>query len=358
MVAYFPPPYPDELFYSICARFAALMRYPSPREMMQDLFGKTSIIATIEFPSHLGNFVNAVPWPEIYSVENIIQRYTLLPLYTPFMPTGRLNQIKADMCSNRGMGIHMRAGLMADGMLVLGKLRYCPKCFQEDQEKFHDSYWHRAHQIAGVNICPIHHIFLEESQAQRTGQRTRYLFYSAKDSIEQTVHQRNDTTPNKLLTYISDDVFWLLASSDLAGNPSKIHQGYLTQLTKRRFANKNGRLNTQKLLVEFTNFYGNDVLDSIGCNINGVKDNWLLRLLHRSDRVYPPLRHILLIRFLGLTTQEFFQFVEEIELDNLRSSQSSSEPLPKELKARNLPTFDSVWDGKLKMCQHPIFSTT
>jgi len=34
--------------------------------------------------------------------------------------------------------------------------RYCPACAVLDREKFGEAYWHRIHQITGINVCAIH----------------------------------------------------------------------------------------------------------------------------------------------------------------------------------------------------------
>ncbi len=35
-------------------------------------------------------------------------------------------------------------------------LRYCPLCAKEDRNVYGETYWHRAHQMMGVNFCPKH----------------------------------------------------------------------------------------------------------------------------------------------------------------------------------------------------------
>ena len=42
-------------------------------------------------------------------------------------------------------------------------LRYCPLCAEEDREKHGETYWHREHQIIGIDVCPKHGCFLKET---------------------------------------------------------------------------------------------------------------------------------------------------------------------------------------------------
>jgi len=45
MVGFFPDPYPDELLYSVCARYHHRVRYRAHRATAQDLFGARVVTA-------------------------------------------------------------------------------------------------------------------------------------------------------------------------------------------------------------------------------------------------------------------------------------------------------------------------
>jgi len=48
-------------------------------------------------------------------------------------------------------------------------LRYCPICAEADRERYGESYWHRVHQMQGVDICPYHHCRLVDSSVLISG---------------------------------------------------------------------------------------------------------------------------------------------------------------------------------------------
>jgi len=50
MIGYFPEPYPDELFYSLCARFGDRMKYANKLTVARDLFGKSTATAVVDLP--------------------------------------------------------------------------------------------------------------------------------------------------------------------------------------------------------------------------------------------------------------------------------------------------------------------
>lgn len=42
-------------------------------------------------------------------------------------------------------------------------IRFCPECAKEDREKYGETFWHRAHQIQRIRVCPKHRCFLENT---------------------------------------------------------------------------------------------------------------------------------------------------------------------------------------------------
>lgn len=61
MIGCFPDPYPDELLYSVCARFHERVQYPNKKSTIRELFGSITATAVVDLPSNLGNLVAALP---------------------------------------------------------------------------------------------------------------------------------------------------------------------------------------------------------------------------------------------------------------------------------------------------------
>jgi len=57
MITCFPDPHPDEIFYSLCARYANRMKYSAKTAVTRDLFGSNAPLVNIAFPSRLGTLV-------------------------------------------------------------------------------------------------------------------------------------------------------------------------------------------------------------------------------------------------------------------------------------------------------------
>ncbi|MEJ6483798.1 TnsD family Tn7-like transposition protein [Nostoc punctiforme UO1] len=74
-----------------------------------------------------------------------------------------------------------------------------------------------------------------------------------------------------------------------------------------------GRIRIQELLKAFKNHYTLQILDRVQCPLDEqIRDNWLAQLVRFPQRVHHPLRHLLLIQFLGHTAKEFFELQEAL----------------------------------------------
>jgi hypothetical protein len=75
----------------------------------------------------------------------------------------------------------------------------------------------------------------------------------------------------------------------------------------------NGNIRAKELANRFSEHYPATILESLECEIGSPYRSWLLRLLHSglTGISQHPIRHILLILFLGHTTEEFFTSSEK-----------------------------------------------
>ena len=58
MIGNFPERYPDELFYSLCARYSDIRRYQLIRAIFRDLFRSEQPIGSTLLARKLGVFIN------------------------------------------------------------------------------------------------------------------------------------------------------------------------------------------------------------------------------------------------------------------------------------------------------------
>src|SRR5258706_226199 len=310
MVGSFPTPYLDEIFYSIYARYASSTGY-SALHVKQELFG-IGHSTSVEFPSRLVFFTQQVPWQEVYNVEIIIQLYTLLPLYTPFISEIRLKKIKELMLGENGRLIHTLIGLAAPQQKQLTQFRYCPICYLEDHDKYRESYWHRIHQARNNLVCPIHNVFLEDSLPNEVGKRYfQFRLFDANSYIKPKLPRPlGKSAMDEQLLWISGDITWLLNSTAGAWGPEKIRRGYRSILKEQGLLCQEGRIRNCGILNDaFLTFYSDELFQLLGVTKPVTPHKWFIKCLSNSRRTFQPIQHILIMRFFGISAVEFYQWI-------------------------------------------------
>jgi len=314
MIGYFPDPYPDELFYSMCARFADRMQYPSRRAVISEIFGCENAIAIAELPTRLDNVI-ATLRPEHYTADDLIDQHTLLPFYGPFMPSEWLNRLRADMRSNsNGVGIYRRAGIAGCHLPWPEWLQYCPLCMGEDKQHFGEPYWHRIHQVPGVQVCPTHHVGLEQSGVRVRNQKNKQEFVSIEQAVQPGVPRSLDLPDfhDQVLLDIANEADWLLSQHKLSIDLAAFHKQCFIALSTRGLASRSGVLHRSALRQALRDHYPHDLLEILKCDFDEqTRMYWIPRLAQNSPRMLHPLYHLLLIHFLGYTLQEFLDLPAE-----------------------------------------------
>lgn len=307
MMTFFPVPYVDELLYSILARYHIRSGNISYKATIKDAFGSKTATAVVDLPCNIQNLINNMPSGSVFTADEIIEKYTLFSFYTAFLPPERANQIKSSMLGSRGGDIYSRAGIMASSITMNRFLKYCPECAKEDYANLGELYWHRVHQIPCV-ICPKHGIPLKDSQVLVSG-FNKHEFTAANIS-----NCRDEEGNNVLPIYIldrlleiSNDVKYLL--DNVLPNRSiewfKIQ--YIELVKEKGYATVNGKLYRKKLLEDFYEFYGEELLKYLQSSVNPCSEtNWLTDMLYSKERTAHPIRHLLLIRFFGVSIPDVF----------------------------------------------------
>lgn len=314
MIGCFPSPHPDELFYSICARYDARTHYLRKAAVMEDLFGYGLGKGAVDLPTRLDFLVAALPEGHPYSVDRYINEHTLLPFYHPFLPAERLRRLREEMAGKNAMGIYFRFGFRKGAIKPARCLRYCPSCAIEDRERLGETYWHRIPQLPGVLVCPLHMLPLEETAVEALARRAAAPeFHTAEQAIPK---QRSGAAIKRwpwhnTLLALAYDAAWLLEQPNLTPGFQQIYRRYLTLLTEHQFASPRGRLRLGELVEQFQAHYPEELLDLLQCPLNPPRHHWLIGLVHGDNMGQHPLHHLLLMRLLDCSAEEFFHFPAE-----------------------------------------------
>jgi hypothetical protein len=166
---FFPTPYPDELLFSLCSRYFVRSGNISYKGTLDDLFSNRSLTASISLPSGISSLINNMPPYSKMNEEQLIDQHTLYLFNTAFLPKVQAKTIYQEMCSDDGKGIYVRSGMNASAVPQNEFLRFCKECMQEDRKTYGELYWHRSHQLSGINCCLKHFTPIYNSDVKIVG---------------------------------------------------------------------------------------------------------------------------------------------------------------------------------------------
>lgn len=188
-----PHGYPEELLYSICCRFAERLRQPSVA-CFKTLFGTSSGPVRWDLPRNLSTFGReSPPWHPL-TIRRLISEHTLLNFYRHFVDADMLRHFRAFLYEGASLPCDGLFAWLTGHFVASAYLKYCWACVQEDRKMYGETYWHRAHQIPGVQTCATHQAFLATSTIVNFGKSYSQL---APRSAEQAVQEVSLTLVDK-----------------------------------------------------------------------------------------------------------------------------------------------------------------
>lgn len=311
MITFFPDPYPEELLYSVIARYQERVMVIDRKAALLDMFGTPNARAVIALPSHLGALVSNLPPRNPYSPEILIKQHTLLPYFAPFLERDQLESIMADMIGERGQAVAGRAGLMASTVKDPATLQFCSRCVETDRAQYGEAFWHRVHQLPGVCCCPHHYgTMLLDSSVSMHNARTRHGFVtleavlrSQKDSFKEVAGQSRPVQE-----FIARESQCLLTNWTPSPGLTTLQERYINALQQRDLALPSGRVRARELAAAIIDYFGRDFLRQCGCDMPADSEHtWTLRMVRHPKGSQHPLKHLLLLNFLGLDADIFLR---------------------------------------------------
>ncbi len=309
MLGFFTDPYPDELLYSAFSRYHRAARNSSKEATARALLGNGMATVVTDLPSRLDHFIARLPHGHLYSADALIDRYTVLPFFEPFMPPARSAQIRDGMRGEGGGGIHGRLGSLTS-RIRLHRLRYCPECVGEDQKQYKEPYWHRAHHLPGIAVCAEHAVFLEESDFPTLNRNKSDAFLTAKEAlkaIDTHVMRRVDLNrlTHRALLQVAEDARWLIANPVRGTDLDRLRARYFYLMLEPCLIKNVGHVKSTELHSRFAAFYPPELLRDLHCDLD-QRHTWLRHIVQTTRGTHHPIQHLLLMQFLECSAERFF----------------------------------------------------
>lgn len=307
IISFFPTPYPDELLYSVIARYHMRNGSPTLRATCNELYGRRMKIP-VNFPTDIDTLASRIPEESEITVANFIERNTVFPYFSPFLTKTR----------SKAFLTYMRQGKTNSQntyfALGIGKLRYptsiflrfCKGCWSEDVKKYGEPYWHRLHQIPGVFMCHHHGEPLYDSKVSIAA--AKEALYAA--TVDMTLNGApcgnfTDIKTEKLIK-LSENSEWLLNNGLNCGSYEETLERYDLFYLKKGFRTTGGKTNHQQVFDAIRQFYGNEFLQLLNADIESAESAWMARITHYPNTLIHPMNHALMIGLLAGSAASFF----------------------------------------------------
>ena len=149
MLGFLPEPYPDELLYSVFARYFVRSGYSNYIFAAEDLFKKRSVRPNFEYLTGLLDEVVDF-LTKSQSFTDLLVDHTMFPYHCRFIPQERKEQAINSLIS---MESNYHDLILFPKRKITQTMRYCPKCAADDRTTKGETYWHRIHQNKNRQIA-------------------------------------------------------------------------------------------------------------------------------------------------------------------------------------------------------------
>jgi hypothetical protein len=305
MLHWFPTPYPDELLYSILARYHIRSGNTSPKMTTEELFGKRTVRSVWDLPANIHTLLSQLGFN--WDVNEVIYNHTMYPYYAAFLLPEQAKKVKQSMIKNQGSTIHTRTGVAASNVKQKTNLWVCSDCINEEMERYGETYWHRTHQAPGVFFCPKHEILLEETDVSVKAQN-QHEFVIATPDVERKKPELGNLNKEeiRLLINIAKATESILSNTHLQATDNTLREKYLEVLKQKGLASVSGFLKRDRLYQNFSSAFSDRSLRLLQSQVVFQETDWLTMIFQKHRKSFHPIRHLLVMLFLETDVNQLF----------------------------------------------------
>lgn len=286
-----PKALPDELLLSRLIRFVTISGISST-DFLHDCFGSTKTSLHPFLTSGLSSIAKLCK----EDANSLLKEQTLAPLFCFYLPV-HAQYLQRMMLTNNGAKAFRASQLVSFGRCKSIGLKSCPLCIQNDILDCGVSYWHRSHQIPGVNACSRHGTtlhFVELTQRQRL---IRHLLPKQEVEIQYSPHI------DILVAEFSAQLLDLLSISESTLKVTDIYSYYLKE---KGYLTHGGRVRRKQLMHDFSNYFSNHSNTNSALIPKGHNDFRYLSQLFEVEGSHHPYKHLLFGAWLFKDVEKMF----------------------------------------------------
>ncbi len=292
------PPFPEETFYSVAARACRAAVYKSSRSFAIDLTGvpNLNVDLGVGFEKTQADFVEDKD-PFLRTTQT---RFLVSFVNPPIKRSSIYDAITAGESARACYLLGRTAARRRNQMFY----RYCPACRTEQIAEFGESFWTQLPQISGFTHCPKHRCCFVDS----TVRRIPTLKFTTLDELEETLCpiERHDLGYKDALIDLSSHGIALFDFNP-TWDTGRLNRAWWRLLRKKGYDLPSRGL-AKHLESMVVNRFGQDYLAEAGCMLGPMKTySWVARLLRSPGKESDPIRHLLILRSLGLSVEDLVE---------------------------------------------------
>ncbi|QOW42818.1 transposase [Acinetobacter indicus] len=344
MISNFPIPYPDELIYSVIARYAIHNGILSPKYLTEELFNNRNLTPTYDLPSYIDKLASYLP--DCYDALHLINHHTLLPIYQPFQPDTVMRYAVYVLQGEQYQSLHTKLGKNASRIKSVNFFRFCPHCWQEQMEQYGEVYWKRSWQITGYEYCIKHESALFVSAVPCNGLDRR--FYNAHLNVlidsSQLFINSQDLKRHLELAKIIEDL--LIQSSHIAvQDVSILSNAYFNLLKDRSLLSGQKNINYEKVRQLVVDYWGESFLQYYQLGDLSSENCWLKNICRKHRKAFSYLEHLIVLKALVPEQSPIYTYQQYLDLATVGIEEQA---IPVTVKHK---TYQVLSDDQLKWIQ-------
>lgn len=344
MISNFPAPYPNELIYSVIARYAVHNGILSPKYLTEELFNNRNLTPTYDLPSHLDRVASYLP--DHYDTLILINQHTLLPIYQPFQPDTVMHYAVQALRGEQYQSLHTKLGKNASRIKAVSFFRFCPHCWQEQMQQYGEVYWKCSWQITGYEYCTRHQQSLSVSSMSCNGIDRKFYFAhlnALKDS-SQLVFNLQDVNHHIELAGLIEEL--LAHSTSISVQDfSTLSDTYFLLLKDRDLLLNRKNINYEKVRQLVVDYWGESFLQYYQLGDLSSENCWLKNICRKHRKAFSYLEHLIVLKALVPEQSPIYTYQQYLDLATVGIEEQA---IPVTVKHK---TYQVLSDDQLKWIQ-------
>lgn len=329
MISNFPAPYPDELIYSVIARYAVHNGILSPKYLTEELFNNRNLTPTYDLPSHLDRLASYLP--DHYNAPILINQHTLLPIYQPFQPDIVMTYAMQALRGEQYQSLHTKLGKNASRIKSVSFFRFCPHCWQEQMQQYGEVYWKRSWQITGYEYCTRHQQSLSVSSIFCNGIDRKFYFahLNALKESSQLVLNPQDVNHHIELAGLIEELLAYSTSTTIK-NFSILSDTYFLLLKDRDLLLNRKNINYEKVRQLVVDYWGESFLQYYQLDDLSSENCWLKNICRKHRKAFSYLEHFIVLKALVPEQKPidiYEQYIRQASIELTDLDQADEAPL-------------------------------